>query len=230
MDQAHPQLPTEVAASDNPPRETVVDEPKKPFSETWKADFLQKLALLVVGFALTGIFGVLVAEHVKRSFAIQDLRISGYKDHLEDQRKLADTLTRKINGIGIKTEVWARKLEKYWNTPQSDDLLREFMLDSLAGSQELSLFSKEYSIIFCENSEVTQDCYKLFASAVTESQMLIDAVSSAAMENKLGDSRGILDRQLSLLDRSGDLESFMFNQIRLTRQRYENEITKQPWW
>lgn len=108
--------------------------PKKPFSQTWLGDFFQKLPLLLVGFLLTGFIGVLVAEHVKRSFAIQDLKISGYKAHLDDQRNLAEKISSKLSEARIQTEFWRAKLASDPNA--SDNLRLAYMLESMVSGDK----------------------------------------------------------------------------------------------
>lgn len=224
-----------LATTDAAPPFPADPPPKKPISQTWLGDFLQKLALLLVGFVLTGIVGVFVAEHIKRSFAIQDLKISGYKAHLEDQRNLAEKISSKLSDASIQTEIWRAKLASDSKKPESDpnasdDLRLAYMLESLASSQKVRFHANEFAITFCADGKDQVQCMKNFLDVTEQLAGIYESIMQQSTQRKIDNHKIVFDQQTALLNKSSILESFMFTEMRGTRQRYQNEITKQPWW
>jgi hypothetical protein len=66
------------------------DEEKK---KSGLADFAQKVLLLLIGFILTGILGVILSEGIKRSFLIEDFQAKNYESDLSQMQKSFDALS-----------------------------------------------------------------------------------------------------------------------------------------
>lgn len=59
---------------------------------------------------------------------------------------------------------------------------------------------------------------------------MYESIMQQSIQHKVDDHKSTLDQQVAMSNKSSTLESFMFAEIRSTRQRYQEEIAKQPWW
>lgn len=145
-------------------------------------EFVQKLVLLIIGFVLTGLIGMAIAENLKRSFALEDFRIKTYQSDLEREQKIFEA----ISGLFDRRLFRMRRVVDAFETNMSPEMqiqrVNDYRSVFLEWNDALNKNRAYFYFYFCAAKTGGSGDGAAAATETTEAQRCRDRYDSAVSE------------------------------------------------